>query len=357
MELFVGLCRGGSWSLMARSWARRRARSVRPAGGGGWWRASLGRSSPRSALLLLRAHEELRQDVTRGESPRSPARARRRRASAASWARRTGAGRGKALEQARARQMDQAADSLRRLEAVVAGSATPRRRRREHPGPRARPAPARPARDSTWPSATRSSSTRCACPAAATCPIDSKWTSVAALERLDGREARRSGGGSWSRWRATCARASATCEVPRPRADALPGPAGRARRGLRAAPEAHGEGYREGVLVVPYSLALPYVLALYRLTLRFGGAVDTDQLAARLRSLDESAAQRSDEEVEGRLSRALVQLENARDALRDQLGGRPPRRRTACSTRGGRGPATRRAARPRPRLTVGLSSD
>ena len=85
-----------------------------------------------------------------------------------------------------------------------------------------------------------------------------------------------------------------------------------------AAPEAHGEGYRAGVLVVPYSLALPYVLAVYRLTLRFGCAVDTDQLANRIRGLDE-CLRKLDEEVEGRLSRGLVQVENSREALRDHL--------------------------------------
>jgi hypothetical protein len=72
------------------------------------------------------------------------------------------------------------------------------------------------------------------------------------------------------------------------------------------------------VLVVPYSLALPYVLALYRLTVRFGCAVDTDQLADRIRGLEETLRQ-VDEEVEGRLSRGLVQAGNARDALRDHL--------------------------------------
>src|SRR5439155_189278 len=70
--------------------------------------------------------------------------------------------------------------------------------------------------------------------------------------------------------------------------------------------------------IVPYSLALPYVLALYRLTVRFGCAVDTDQLAARLRALEETL-HRSADEVESRLSRGLVQAENARDALRDHL--------------------------------------
>src|SRR4029453_17361479 len=70
--------------------------------------------------------------------------------------------------------------------------------------------------------------------------------------------------------------------------------------------------------VVPYSLALPYVLALYRLTVRFGCAVDTDQLADRIRRLEETLRQ-IDDEVEGRLSRGLVQAGNARDALRDHV--------------------------------------
>jgi hypothetical protein len=85
------------------------------------------------------------------------------------------------------------------------------------------------------------------------------------------------------------------------------------------APEVHGDGYREGVLVVPYSLALPYVLALYRLTVRFASGVDTDQLTTRMRALDESL-RKMDEEVEGRFSRSLVQLDNAREALRDHVG-------------------------------------
>ena len=150
-------------------------------------------------------------------------------------------------------------------------------------------------------------------------PIDSKWTSVGVLERLDttveplerkrlveqvGRDVRgkiRDMGKYLDPERTL---SLGLLAVP----DAV----------YEAAPEAHGEGYRAGVLVVPYSLALPYVLALYRLTVRFGCAVDTDQLAARLRTLEE-ILHRSADEVESRLSRGLVQAENARDALRDNL--------------------------------------
>ena len=65
-------------------------------------------------------------------------------------------------------------------------------------------------------------------------------------------------------------------------------------------------------------MALPYVLALYRLVVRFGAAVDTDQLTAHVRALGESL-RKIDEELEGRLSKGLVQIQNARDTLRDHV--------------------------------------
>ena len=130
---------GAPWS-----W-RRRGLVAWPLRGGGRWRSSLARRGPEpraaagargrrraaSAQLqaelarLARAQDELRQDVQRG-----------REASLLQLADAAQGIRGelgqaqralaevKALEQGRARQMDQAADSLRRLEAVVAGSST-----------------------------------------------------------------------------------------------------------------------------------------------------------------------------------------------------------------------------------------
>jgi hypothetical protein len=83
-------------------------------------------------------------------------------------------------------------------------------------------------------------------------------------------------------------------------------------------PEAHAEGYRDGILVVPYSLALPFLLVLYRLVVRFGPAAGAPDAADVLRRADE-ALLKLDEEIEGRLSRSLVQLGNARDALREHL--------------------------------------
>ena len=85
-----------------------------------------------------------------------------------------------------------------------------------------------------------------------------------------------------------------------------------------AVPETHAEGWQQGVLVVPYSLALPFLLCLYRLAVRFEPGPEAADVAARLGQVAD-ALRRMDEELEGRLSRALVQAANARDALRGEL--------------------------------------
>lgn len=226
----------------------------------------------------------------------------------------------KALEQGRARQLEQASDSLKRLEAVVAGSST-RGTAGENILARALAQLPPDLLEINVAFGSRIVEYALRLPGGRCLPIDSKWTSAALLERLD----------------------TVAAEQPQERRRVLDQVVRDLRAKIRdmtkyldpertlglgllavpdavyvAAPEAHGEGYREGVLVVPYSLALPYVLALYRLTVRFGCAVDTDQLAARLRALEE-ILRRSADEVESRLSRGLVQAENARDALRDHL--------------------------------------
>jgi DNA recombination protein RmuC len=225
----------------------------------------------------------------------------------------------KALEQGRARQLDQAALSLRRLEAVLAGSAT---RGAAGENVLARALTQLPPDLLEVNAAFGGKVVEYALhlPGGRLLPIDSKWTSAAALERIDAaddpHERRRL--------------AEQVCRELRGRIREMGkylDPERTLSLGLLAvpdavcavAPEALADGYRDGVLIVPYSLALPYVLALYRLTLRFGGHADADQLASRLRTLEETL-RRSSEEVESRLSRALVQIENSRDALRAQLG-------------------------------------
>jgi DNA recombination protein RmuC len=224
----------------------------------------------------------------------------------------------KALEQGRARQMEQAADALKRLEAVVAGSAS-RGVAGENILARALAQLPPDLLEINVAFGSRIVEYALRLPGGRLLPIDSKWTSVLALERLatvaDGHERRklqeqvardvRSRAREMAKYLdPERTLAIAVMAVP----DAI----------YAAAPEVLGDAYREGVLVVPYSLALPYVLALYRLTLRFGASIDGDKLAERLRALDDSL-RRAGDEVEGRLSRGLVQAQNARDALREHV--------------------------------------
>lgn len=225
----------------------------------------------------------------------------------------------KAIDEGRARQMERAAESLRRLEAVVAGSSS-RGVAGENILARALSQLPPDLLEVNVAFGSKVVEYALRLPGGRYLPVDSKWTSAASLERL----AEVEDPGERRRLEEQVARdvrgrirevvkyldpertlSLALLAVP----DAV----------YAASPEAHGEGHREGVLVVPYSLALPYALALYRLALRFGVAGDRDQLAARLRALEESL-RRIGEELEGRLSRGLVQVENARDALRVHVG-------------------------------------
>jgi DNA recombination protein RmuC len=224
----------------------------------------------------------------------------------------------RALEQGRARQMERAADSLRRLEAVVAGSAS-RGAAGENILARALGQLPPELLERNVPFGSRVVEYALRLPGGRLLPIDSKWTSVGSLERLaeadDPLEARRLVEQVAREVRLRAREVGKYLDPDRTLALAL-----------LAVPDAvyavtaevHAEGYREGVIVVPYSLALPYVLAVYRLALRFGTAIDPGSLGARLRALRD-ALLRLDEEVEGRLSRGLVQVENGRDALRKEL--------------------------------------
>jgi DNA recombination protein RmuC len=236
----------------------------------------------------------------------------------------------KALEQARGSQLDRATDSLRRLELVVAGSSS-RGSAGENVLARAFSQLPPDLLETNAPFGGRVVEYALRLPGGLLLPIDSKWTSVAEVERLEATDAvdeRR-------RLREKVARevrlraremakyldpertlALAVLAVP----DAV----------HAAAPEAHADGWREGVLVVPYSLALPFVLAVYRLTVRFASVPSAEAVAALLARLPE-LLQRMEEEVEGRLSRAVVQAANARDALRGDLA---EARRASCRLAG-----------------------
>ncbi len=237
----------------------------------------------------------------------------------------------KALEQGRARQMDVAADSLRRLEAVMAGSGS-RGAAGENLLLRALAQLPPDLLELNVAFGAKVVEYALRLPGGRYLPIDSKWTSAAPLARLavedDPAERRRISDQIARDVRGRIREMSKYLDPERTHALAL---LALPDAVYLAVPEVHGEGYREGVILVPYSLALPYLLALYRLIVRFGSSPDAETVAARLAGLEESL-RRADEEVEGRLSRGLAQVENARDALRTHLSGA---RRAAEGARAG----------------------
>jgi len=224
----------------------------------------------------------------------------------------------KALEQARGSQLDRATDSLRRLELVVAGSGS-RGAAGENVLARALAQLPPDLLETNAAFGGRVVEYALRLPGGRLLPIDSKWTSVAELERLettdDASERRRLREQVAREVRVRAREMAKYLDPERTISLAVLAVPDAVHAEV---PEAHAEGWREGVLVVPYSLALPFVLSLYRLTVRFASVPDTEELAARLARLSE-LLQRLDDEVEGRLSRALVQAGNARDALRGDL--------------------------------------
>jgi hypothetical protein len=79
---------------------------------------------------------------------------------------------------------------------------------------------------------------------------------------------------------------------------------------------AHSDAYRQGVIVIPYSMALPVVLFLHSLVSRFGMAGDVEaslsDLARILDSLEST--------LENKVARASAMLVNGTEELRGQMG-------------------------------------
>jgi DNA recombination protein RmuC len=79
---------------------------------------------------------------------------------------------------------------------------------------------------------------------------------------------------------------------------------------------AHADAYRQGVIVIPYSMALPVVLFLHGLVSRFGGAGDVQACLADLAAVLDAM----EGTLENKVSRASAMLANATEDLRGQVG-------------------------------------
>ena len=79
---------------------------------------------------------------------------------------------------------------------------------------------------------------------------------------------------------------------------------------------AHSEAYRRGVIVIPYSMALPVVLFLHSLVSRFGMAGDVEACMSDLARILDSM----ENTLENKVARASAMLVNGSEELRGHVG-------------------------------------
>jgi hypothetical protein len=79
---------------------------------------------------------------------------------------------------------------------------------------------------------------------------------------------------------------------------------------------AHADAYRQGVIVIPYSMALPVVLFLHSLVGRFGSAGDLEACLADLGQLLDAVEMT----LENKVARASTMLANGAEELRGHVG-------------------------------------
>jgi hypothetical protein len=79
---------------------------------------------------------------------------------------------------------------------------------------------------------------------------------------------------------------------------------------------AHAEAFGRGVVIVPYSAALPVLLFLYSLVARFGSAGDLESCLTEVCGVLEVM----EGVLENKVARAATMLSNGADEIRSQLG-------------------------------------
>jgi len=148
-------------------------------------------------------------------------------------------------------------------------------------------------------------------------PIDSKWTALAELESLEAAEdpvARAACARDVER--AVAARAKEVAQYLDPAVTSPVAVAAVPDAAYAVLKRAHADAWSKGVVIVPYSSALPIVLFLYSLVERFGDAADVQSSLADVAS----ALDAMEAVVENRIARAATMLTNGADELRSNLG-------------------------------------
>jgi DNA recombination protein RmuC len=88
---------------------------------------------------------------------------------------------------------------------------------------------------------------------------------------------------------------------------------------FNACRRAHLEAYREGVILMPYSMTIPYVLALFRLHLQYAKSIDLENLEGYLQQIDDNVAS-LDRLLENNIARGSTMIQNAFTEAKRNLG-------------------------------------
>ena len=148
-------------------------------------------------------------------------------------------------------------------------------------------------------------------------PIDSKWSADRELQALaeatDPVEQERL---VRAIERAVVERTREVCGYRDPAVTAAVGVAAVPDAAYAVLRRAHADAYRHGVIVIPYSMALPVVLFLYSLVSRFGEAGDVQACLADLTAVLDAM----EGTLENKVAKASAMLANATEDLRGHVG-------------------------------------
>jgi hypothetical protein len=88
---------------------------------------------------------------------------------------------------------------------------------------------------------------------------------------------------------------------------------------FQACRRAHIEAHREGVVLMPYSMAVPFILALFRLHLQNLRTVDIENLEGYLQQIEDGITT-LDRSLENSISRGSTMIQNAYTDSKRTLG-------------------------------------
>ncbi|HEY3211400.1 MAG TPA: DNA recombination protein RmuC [Actinomycetota bacterium] len=148
-------------------------------------------------------------------------------------------------------------------------------------------------------------------------PIDSKWSADRELQALaEGADPAEEERLVRAVERAVAERAREVCGYRDPAVTAPVGVAAVPDAAYAVLRRAHADAYRQGVIVIPYSMALPVVLFLHSLVSRFGRAGDVQACLADLAAVLDAM----ESTLENKVAKASAMLANAAEDLRGHVG-------------------------------------